>query len=475
MSSYAENLKNMASSFTVCVEDSVVNASPKQLATPKVVETPATAVEVQQPDTVFSKAVGTPKKAPKVKNGEASFSLPRAVVNALIDQKASIHQICAILVLSCFTDKSGILSSAGISAVHRYTGANKTAGGTLDRSIRELMKIHVFRKNTSGRSKKRLIDLGPILNDAESYYKQLGIEPPVPAHPRAEVKFVIPRFDEEDTERVWFGSNLVFGFGNFKKPLQRLLESGSDEVARLLLMMYAYQDMPGWGGVLPYSDAHPQLKDGLVSSQYQHTSDDCFEIDAGAQVVVVSRANVWHVNPAAYPRVLNQCQDGPSLYYAENHKSFERALKELIELGLVYEVVTVLNKKYQGLGQIQKDASPIHELATLSPHKFTNRIEHGVGWATEITCHEMDYCTLNKSEEGGEQYAAIVRDTIDVMIIGIARLRFRVVNNNNATIEPEVAIRLERNARALDYINRIRIRLDLNELMISDCKVPTMG
>ena len=64
--------------------------------------------------------------------GPGSFCIPRAALNALLDNKATVHEICAYLVLARFTDDSGCYSTASIHAVNRYTGGNKTKGGSVD-------------------------------------------------------------------------------------------------------------------------------------------------------------------------------------------------------------------------------------------------------------------------------------------------------------------------------------------------------
>lgn len=66
-----------------------------------------------------------------VLGGPGSFCVPRIVIDALIEAQASAYEICTYLVLARFTDGSGQFSSASISAVNRYTGANKTKGGRL--------------------------------------------------------------------------------------------------------------------------------------------------------------------------------------------------------------------------------------------------------------------------------------------------------------------------------------------------------
>ena len=80
----------------------------------------------------------TTKGAPR---GAGSFCIPRAALNALLDNNATAYEICTYLVLARFTDHSGRFSTANISAVNRYTGANKTKGGPVDKAIERLKTI----------------------------------------------------------------------------------------------------------------------------------------------------------------------------------------------------------------------------------------------------------------------------------------------------------------------------------------------
>lgn len=474
MTSHNEILKAYLSSSVVIADDEIGTKSTEKINELKSNAATSHALIIKTSENPALTEIVPLKKPRKGARGPSSFSLPRVVVDALIDQKATPHQISALLVIACFTGKDGLYSTAGISAVSRYTGANKTKGGTLDRAIQSLFCMHVYKEIQIGKKKKKKVDLGPVLHDAESWLKNTGNELPKPLHPRAEVKFIIERFDELDTERVWFASNLVLGFGAFKKPLQQLLESGSGDVARLLLLMYAKQDMPGWGGVMPYSQGHSQLDDGVVTAVYDPEPANCEGLEGGAKTVVARKAAGWHVNPLASQRVTEECEPDCSVNPHKSLNAFTRALEELIHIGLVYEVVTVLNQKAASPHCIPEAASPIHELASLSQHGFTNRNENGVGWATQITCEDLDASLLDDDDQVDGRYAAIVRDTIDVMIVGIIRIRFRVVNAKSNTVSAEVATRLERNTRAFDYINRIRLKNNLDELMASDCKVPSM-
>ena len=178
-------------------------------------------------------------KTPDTKQprGPGSFCIPRAALNALLDNQATAYEVCTYLTLAQFTDESGRFSVASISAVNRYTGANKTKGGSVDKALQRLKTIRaksvkrVLKKVSNGRSGRshamvdqwvnEETDLGPILFDREGWLRETGELLPDGAHERAEVLHVLPDFDEPLEDRVWFGSNLVMGYKD-SQPLKAL-------------------------------------------------------------------------------------------------------------------------------------------------------------------------------------------------------------------------------------------------------------
>ena len=142
----------------------------------------------------------TTKGAPR---GAGSFCIPQAALNALLDNNATAYEICTYLVLARFTDHSGRFSTANISAVNRYTGANKTKGGPVDTAIERLKTIsakgmQVVSNGRSGKSHAmvdQVTDRGPILYDREAWLKETGeILPDGPVE-RSKVLNVLPEFD----------------------------------------------------------------------------------------------------------------------------------------------------------------------------------------------------------------------------------------------------------------------------------------
>ncbi|SIS04205.1 hypothetical protein SAMN05421778_1312 [Sphaerotilus natans] len=201
-------------------------------------------------------AQGTPK-------GKGSFCVPQAAVEALLDAQANAYEICTYLTLAKYTEESGRYSPASVSAVNKATGANKLKSGPVDRAIVRLKQIRAktvkqVSNGYSGRSHAMVeqpVDLGPILFDRDTWHQQTGEVLPDGPTPRGLVRYVLPDFCEEKDSRVWFGNNLVGGIGGFNQPLKALKNAG-DVAARLLLAMYAVNDMELWGGVCPIGSCH---------------------------------------------------------------------------------------------------------------------------------------------------------------------------------------------------------------------------
>ena len=97
-----------------------------------------------------------------VSPGPSSFCIPRSALDALLDAKATAYEICAYVVLAKFTDESGRYSTASITAVNTYTGANKTKGGPVDRAIERLKTIRAKSKQmvSNGRSSRHATQQG---------------------------------------------------------------------------------------------------------------------------------------------------------------------------------------------------------------------------------------------------------------------------------------------------------------------------
>ena len=405
-------------------------------------------------------------KTPDTKQprGPGSFCIPRAALNALLDNQATAYEVCTYLTLAQFTDESGRFSVASISAVNRYTGANKTKGGSVDKALQRLKTIRaksvkrVLKKVSNGRSGRshamvdqwvnEETDLGPILFDREGWLRETGELLPDGAHERAEVLHVLPDFDEPLEDRVWFGSNLVMGYKD-SQPLKALKNAG-DVAARLLLALHEVNDMETWGGVRPVGDGHgPWVL-------YEPVDDDVRWTGVGVR--------------------LHRAKQGRRITcFGKTTKDDEQywsALSALQSAGLIYEVVMVLNRnavkeKFSNgteYRSIPEDAEPFYELDCRSRHGYKPDGEEGVGWATAKTAGDFGKPVTKEGGTFDGTYAAIVPDGYGCMIAGIYRLRFRVSNPRNAGVKGAWAGIHQRNREALELVNSIRVAMKLEPL-----------
>lgn len=387
------------------------------------------------------------KGAPK---GPGSFCVPRAAVEALLDAKATAYEICAYLVLAKYTDESGRYSPASISAMNKATGANKLKGGPIDRAIERLKQIRAktVKKVSNGRSGKshamvdQVADLGPILFERTAWQQQTGEILPDGPTERGLVRYVLPDFGEEKESRIWFGNNLVGGIGGFSQPLKELKNAG-DVAARLLLAMYAANDMELWGGVRPCGSGRGPWK------RYEPVAPDV-PLYGGARLI---RAK----DQGEVASIDNRISGGSTEAYWD-------ALQALKSAGLIYEVVTVLNRNAtkatfssgEEYGSIPDNAEPYYELDARSAHGYKPEGEEGIGGATAKTAGELGHPVAVEGGRLDGTYAAIVPKGYPAMIAGVYRLRFRVANPKNAGVKGAWARIHTNNREAFELVQAIR-------------------
>ena len=394
------------------------------------------------------------KGAPK---GPGSFCVPRAAIEALLDAKATAYEVCAYLVLAKHTESTGRYSSASISAVNKATGANKVRGGPVDRAIQRLLTIQAHRTVTVEEQRHRRTkqgfrtfteevtkreSLGPILFDRATWHAQTGEILPDGPTERGLMRYVLPDFGEEKESRVWFGNNLVGGIGGFSQPLKALKNAG-DVAARLLLAMYAANDMELWGGVRPCGPGRGPWK------HYEPVAPDVLLYGGARLIRAKDQGEVASID--------NRISGGSTEAYWD-------ALRALKSAGLIYEVVTVLNRNAtkakfssgEEYGSIPDDAEPHYELDTRSAHGYKPEGEGGIGGATAKTAGELGHPVAVEGGRLDGTYAAIVPTGYPAMIAGVYRLRFRVANPKNAGVKGAWARIHTNNREAFELVQAIR-------------------
>ena len=383
---------------------------------------------------------------PKKKTtGAASFCVPRAAIEALIDHQASAYEICTYLTLACFTDPTGCYSTASVHAASTYTGANKAR---LAKAIARLKTITAKRSTSTPapapRGRRALPpppqDLGPILYDRAGWEQVTGEVLPVGATPQTTVQHVLPDFNEPLAERVWFGSNLVRGVGGFDRPLKALKNAG-EEAARLLLLLYAAHDMDLWGGVDPHRGPWVHYEPADFNYPPKPFNERPYsEPIYGGQILRWTRAGT--VSSGDFGKVWRAPGSDWWTAHTKAGGPMWRAIEALEAIGLIYEMVLVLNRRGEAKTfasgaehyAVPANAEPLYELAARTRHGWQPAGEEGLADATAATVEHLRYPVNPHGVPGRDTYAALVPTGHGAMIAGVYRLRFRPSNPKNAGV-----------------------------------------
>ena len=233
---------------------------------------------------------------------------------------------------------------------------------------------------------------------------------------KSQVRFYLNQFDTENdrTGRVWFANTLVDGYGQFGQPLKRVRRLG-EVAARLLLIMYRENRMEQFGGVPPYVAHH-----GYAAEK---------------QIPVYKGYQLWHAtreNLSTYPNCFLAALgleklNGNKGVQNTQIQSFWDALEGLKGIGLVYEVVTVLDAE-----PVSRDANVVYELDAISLHGYRPKGEEGL--AREMAQLAKHWGCPPMWGRSRDSYALIIEQGVTPHVAGIFRLRFRVANPKNHTV-----------------------------------------
>lgn len=373
------------------------------------------------------------KGAPR---GPASFCIPRAAIEALVRAQASAQEIVAYLTLAKFTDATGVYTTSSVKAVKDRAGmGGPPAKAALERLAKiravKITSVHNGRSGKSGGWIDQAEDRGPILYSREAWLAaHPGEQLPDGPFEKAMVRYVLPDFGEPAEDRVWIGAGLVEGVGKFTRPLFHLKNAGP-VAARLLLELYSLNDMETWGGVNPLLGPW---------RRYEPAEDEKHGIGlpGGARLI--------RARPVSLTAKIDANVSG------NDKDAYWQALRALESIGLIYEMVTVLNRNPkpaklstgEAFGDIDQDAEPLYELDCRSHHGFKPAGEEGLAGMTARTAGDFkrpvtarEYAsdgTLVGSGTFDGTYAAIVPAGSGAMVAGIYRLRFRPTNPKNAGV-----------------------------------------
>jgi hypothetical protein len=348
----------------------------------------------------------------KAKKGSGSFRIPRKAVDILLQNRATAWQIGIFLTIARFTDASGKFSSAGYKAIHQATGASP---GTESRPGRgrqiaaDLLKIGRY-EHEARRAKKKS-SLEGILYTAEEWQEKTGEAVPEIEHELHKVRWVLNSFETDDW--VWFPNSLTDGYGRFRQPLKRLKQCG-DLAARLLLFLYAADNMEKFGGMPPYNNIYRQYKTYHVKSAngyaFWETEEDCSYVYDRLSLPVLCLSKFSDDSDAKKKQI----------------KPFWDALSSLENSGFMYECVTVMDG-----ASLNEDSRPMYDLVTRPKHGHPLKGEEGLLHKINQIVIDFEYRSESESRRFYSKYPVISIVGVQPLVIGIYRLRFRVANPKN--------------------------------------------
>ena len=354
--------------------------------------------------------------------GRGSFCIPRAAYHALMEANASAYEICVYLIFAAHTDGTGMFCTAGTNSLQTYAGMNKAVNGSADRAVKRLLTIHAEKTSLDKKNPgyKNKVDLGPILLTPSNWEIQSGMSVPVAAHERARALYVLPTFDEDLEDRIWFGNELVRGQSG-SLPLRDLKNAG-DAAAQLLLWLYAINDMELWGGTPPPLTTH-ERSEGL-SMRYDPVGES-FPIKGNAEIIRAKRRERQFIVDSRIRENYNEA-------------ALENAFNVLEQGGFMYEMTVVFNRDplldryYKRL--VPEDAEPLYQLDNRTPQRFHASGEQGLGHITARTAGDLGPSVTRPGGKFDGTYAAIVTQGHPAMIAGTYRLKYRVANARNRSV-----------------------------------------
>lgn len=335
------------------------------------------------------------------KKGSGCFWISLRVVEDLIDH-ASLIQILIYLILAKSTDADGEHSTARVQAVKRGLGFGDAQAR---RAIASLLDLVVPVPGFDARA---------LVYDAEQVAADFGEVVPSKSD-KFNVTYILP---QDEGPRVWFPNELVTGYGQFKSPLARL-KRFSDDVARLVLILYSNHDMERFGGTSPH-----------VCHREYTMANKCRQ--AGYEL--------WHAAPEHRffkcpwtDRVLGERLSQNENILAKQQSRLFDALTALTTNGFVYEVVTVFDRADL------EDMSPLYELDARTLHGYKLKGEEGLGCATATLASQWGYRVTDAAGRFHGTYAVIADIGVTPAVHGIYRLRFRVANPRNYSVSAAFA------------------------------------
>lgn len=359
------------------------------------------------------------KQQPEKKK-KGSFRISQEAMQILIENKATAWQIGAYLVLARHTDESGKFTTASHKKIYSATGASpgtEKVPGKGRQIVKELMQMSsppIYDSNG-------VMATTPhnLLYTAQEWQNNSGELIPETQHKLYPVVFVLNDFSSE--EWVWFPNVLVDGHGRFKQPLKRLKQSG-DAAARLLLLSYSASNLEEYGGIPPLNNFY-----------YEYTLNNHIKTSYGFTFHTATIVQKHAYNTVSLQALGLKSFSEDNEQKSKQLKVFWDALAALESQGFLYEIVTAMDGHPSSA-----DARPVYELQNKASHANTG--EEGLALRIDRIISKLlndgkEYHVADKLGRFYRGYPVISREGVTPHVVGIYRLRFRISNPKNYTVQ----------------------------------------
>jgi len=318
------------------------------------------------------------------------FAVPKLAVASLIDASATAKQIGGYLVLARFTDRTGVFSNAGKSAISKYLGISDGAAGEV---LNALKRIEISNVNEAGGA--RLMSKNLILDPKDW-----------PEEDSEKVMWIVNDFNTSHGDRVWLPNGIVDGSRKFTFPLQRLISCRNDAHARALLLLYSEHDEGQVGGVRPFSTSYQSY-----STTRKATVGDFSIYEAGAK-------EDYTFNDSFADKIMGGIPDS---------RAAQKVLERLESEGFIYRSITVLDGPADSA-----EAEAIYCLDKKSTCDST------IGASDDTLSSEVNavatICGCSCSDSSGRfytRYPVLLPQDYPVHVAAIFRLRFKIRDEYN--------------------------------------------
>ncbi len=341
-----------------------------------------------------------PTPTQQLKPGAGSFWIPQQALEILLANNASASLACAYLVIAVHTDESGTKSTAGLGAIRSRLICRETVADKLVADLVQLGLIRDLRENKGNRSAKR-----------------------------AEVRFEVITFGENQQSRIWFSRSLVDIPGDAFTACSPLstLNNMTPECIYVLIWLHSIQD-DHWVSVRP---PLPTERQSGVCRSYVSIEDEHL-IEENHEVRVIEPGQLtFHV-----PQFLLDRFGGESI---------DRAIEHLKQSNFIYEVVMAYSRPLQNLegfseeeAFVDPESRPLFHVHGGSPKSGLPPEELGVSHLTLALSKKIDkkHVLYNENQERHMRFVVVSKRSQCLGVAGVIRLRYRVKNAKNLGVGP---------------------------------------